>query len=218
MFRLLSLLVVSTAFVTKAQGPNFSQGGVVLSVQYGPGFWTIDQARLAPEVGVDDAAMFATDAKTSHTATVRARYDILGHASVSADFTGTGWSLDSIDRGGAGFLVGAVTWRPLELLFMNKPRRPIPLDVGTYFGIGYGIAGQRRGMDGLVFEWGLDVDWFLGRYLAVGLFTRGVFFGWNTFYVDYYKREEPGQKIALPRGSGGSFWTLGLTLSFRAGD
>ena len=49
--------------------------------------------------------------------------------------------------------MGTVTWHPLQLVFLKKEVRPIPIDFGTYFGLGYGIAGERRGMDGIVYEW-----------------------------------------------------------------
>lgn len=212
------LAVVCAPVAALADPPHFSQGGFLFSVQYGPGFWALDRQGLGEQVGADNADLFITDATNTHTVTLRAAYNILGHASISADFTATGWDITTPQRGGAGFVVGAVTWHPLELVFLKKERRPIPLDVGTYFGIGYGIAGERRGMDGLLLEWGLNADWFFTRYFGLGFFARGTFFKWDNFYIDYNNRTVPGATIPLPKGSGGAFWTIGVSLTFRAGE
>ena len=45
-----------------------------------------------------------------------------------------------------------------------------------------------------------------------------MFLNWSNFYVDYNNRSSPGATIALPNGSGGAFWTFGLSLTLRAGD
>lgn len=204
-----------------ADPPKFQSGGFVFTLQYGPGFWALDKQKLVDQVDptfVGGGEMFVQDVKTSHTATIRMAYNILGHASIGAELTATGWNLFDTSRGGAGFGVGTITWHPLQLVFLNKEVRPIPIDFGTYFGAGYGIAGQRVGMDGLVFEWGANLDWFIAKYFALGIFTRGVFLNWNSFYIDYNNRSAPGNTIALPKSSGGSFWTFGLSLNFRAGD
>jgi hypothetical protein len=95
---------------------------------------------------------------------------------------------------------------------------PIPIDFGTYFGAGYGIAGQRLGMDGLVYEWGANLDWFFAKYFALGIFVRGVFLAWDNLYIDYNNRSLPGMTVPLPKTSGGAFWTFGVSLNFRAGD
>ena len=219
--RLGALAVVLAAAMGSASEPDFSGGGFVFGLQYGPGLWSFDAATLHERLpnNIADVDAFVNGIKTSHVATLKARYSILGHVSVGADFTVTGWS-HGASMGGAGFLAGFLTWHPFELLFqlLKKKPRPVPLDLATSFGVGYGIAGQDRGMDGLLYEWTLDLDFFLAKYFSMGAFVRGVFFAWDKLYIDYFGRAQAGNTITIPHGSGGSMWTFGLTLSFRAGE
>ena len=214
MFPSVVLAVALAAGTAWADPPKFSQGGFVFSVDYGPGIWALDRAHLAAQVTDPLAGIFISDAQSTHTVALSAGYNIKGHASLGASFTATGWNVFNPDRGGAGFLTGFVAWHPLELVWMNKEQRPFPLDASTSFGVGYGIAGQRTGMDGLVLQWALKVDYFFARYFGVGLFVRGTFLEWNKFYTNFNDRIGPD----LPNGSGGAFWHLGLALHFRAGD
>lgn len=222
MIRCALVLGVLAGGTALADPPKFSQGGFLFSVSYGPGFWAFDRALLAGQMKAPataaDADVFIADAVTSHTVSLRAGYNILGHASLGADFTATGWDITTPQRGGAGMLTGYVAWHPLELVWMKKETRPIGLDVSTMFGVGYGICGENRGMDGLVLQWGLNADYFFARYFGAGLFAKGTFLQWDKFYLDYNNRDLPGNTIAVPNGSRGSFWTIGVALTFRAGD
>lgn len=208
-----------------ADPPNFSKGGFNIQLQYGPGWWTMDPAKIDAASGTPLGTVFASDLPLdpaeapSHSVSVSLAYNILGHASIGADITGTGWNISDPARGGAGFVIGKVAWHPLELVFLNKEQRPIPLDFSTFFGVGYGIAGGGRtpnplGMDGLLFEWGANIDWFFARFFGLGFFARGVFFNWEKLYTDFNNN----QFFALSSPSGGSFWTLGVAMTFRAGD
>jgi hypothetical protein len=118
----------------------------------------------------------------------------------------------------AGIVTGYLAWHPLELGWLKKASRPIGLDVSTLFGVGYGIVGQNRGMDGLVLQWGLNIDYFFARTFGIGLFAKGTFLQWDKFYLDYNNRDLPGNTLPVSGGSVGSFWTLGLALNFRAGE
>ncbi len=198
--------------------PKFSEGGFLFSIMYGPGLWSFDKTLLNQKVGLANADIFTTDVITSHTVTLRAGYNILGHASLGVDFTATGWRLTQPDRGGAGIVTGYLAWHPLELVWLKKASRPIGLDVSTLFGVGYGIVGQNRGMDGLVLQWGLNIDYFFARTFGIGLFAKGTFLQWDKFYLDYNNRDLPGNTLPVSGGSVGSFWTLGLALNFRAGE
>ena len=215
-FSLTGVLLLAT--VALADGPNFSGGGFLFSIQYGPGFWGVDRAKLVNQVGAELADTFITDAQNTHTVSIRAGYNIKGHASISADLTGTGWNLTLPAKGGGGWLTGTVHWHPLELVFMNKEKRPIPFDVSPFFGVGYSIVGQKTGMDGLIFQTGLNADYFFTRYFGLGVFFRAFFLDYDKFYLDYYNRDLPGSTIGLPQHSGGNFFTFGLSLHFRAGD
>ncbi|MFZ5445400.1 MAG: hypothetical protein ACOZQL_35745 [Myxococcota bacterium] len=221
MIRLLSLVTLAASSIALADPPHFSSGGFTFQLQYGPGFWTFDRAKLAAETEAQDptgADAFVSDLQNTHTVSVSMAYNILGHASIGADLTATGWNLFDTSRGGGGFAIGKLAWHPVELFFLNKEKRPIGFDMSTWFGVGYGIVGQRRGMDGLLFEWGVNLDYFFTKYFGLGFVTRGIFFNWEKFYLDYNNRDQPGATVTLSKPSGGSFWTFGLTLTFRAGE
>jgi len=218
MIRSCACALLFLSLTASAAGPSFSEGGFVISVQYGPGFWGLDQPRLANQVGSDLAQSLITSVQNTHTVSLALSYSILGHASLGVDLTGTGWNLSESYRGGAGMLVGKVAWHPLQLVWMRKEHRPVPLDVSPFFGIGYGIAGQSTGMDGLLFETGFNVDYFFTRYFGVGFFARFVFFDFRSFYLDYNNRSQPGATLALKDGSGGTFITIGFAIHLRAGD
>ncbi|GMU61789.1 MAG: hypothetical protein AMXMBFR34_35520 [Myxococcaceae bacterium] len=219
-FRWAVLGLVVAAAAARADPPKFSEGGFIFSVQYGPGFWNVSQAHLATQVGESYASVFAGDLQTSHTLSLKAAYVILGHASVGVDFTATGWDVFTSNRGGGGFIVGTVAWHPLESVFkiMKYEKRPVVFDLSTGFGLGYGIAGERMGSDGLVVEWTINFDWFFTRWFALGTYAKGVFLKWNSLYLNFDQRDVPGNTLPLPNGLGGAFWTVGLSVNFRAGD
>jgi hypothetical protein len=198
--------------------PKFSSGGGIFGLQYGPGFWGLDEAGLESQLPAGYGHVFVTDANTDkswqHTAGIRIGYNILGHASIELNIVGTGWNIFNNKRGGAGFATGVIAWHPLQLVFMNKPERPIPLDVSMAFGVGYGIAGQTFGMDGLVLQWGMNAEWFFTKFFALGLFVKGTFLQWHTFYLDFDNKVT----MPLPKGSGGAFWFPGLEVIFRFGE
>jgi hypothetical protein len=202
--------------------PAFGSGGFVLALEYGPGFWTMSRDALVAQAPghAADVDLFLGGLQTSHTLTLRARYSILGHVSVGGDLTATGWNLFDASRGGGGFVAGTVAWHPLMLLFalLKQEPRPVGLDLSTGFGLGYGLVGQARGMDGLVYEWTFTADWFFTRYFALGAFVRGVFLDFSNLYLNFLDRSAAGNTIPLPAHSGGSFWTFGVALEFRAGD
>ena len=218
MIRLLLVCLMLAAAPVLADGPNFSSGGFTLSIQYGPGFWGMDRPKLSTQVGPDLANTFITELQNTHTVSLRAGYNIKGHVSISADLTGTGWNITAPNRGGAGFLTGTVAWHPLELVFMNKEKRPVPLDISPFFGIGYSIVGETTGADGLIFQTGFNADYFFTRYFGLGLFVRAFFMSYDKFYIDYYSRGQPGADLPLPQSSGGNFVTFGIAVHFRAGE
>lgn len=221
--------------------PLFSTGGFTFQIQYGPGFWTVDTTKLGADagknglvVGPERAGLFTgmlNDPKHTpgHSVSLSMAYNILGHVSIGADITGTGWNVFDDARGGGGFVIGKLAWHPLELFFMNKEKRPAGIDFSTFFGVGYGIvggataiAGNPLGMDGLLFEWGANVDYFFARYFGLGLFVRGIFLSWEKFYLDFNHRDADSCggpcTIPLAQPLGGSFWTMGIAMTFRAGE
>lgn len=236
MIRLMAVVALLAPVTVLADPPHFSSGGFNFQIQYGPGFWTVDQTKLGNDPGKDglsvgpaNAELFKNSLQDTHTVSLSASYTILGHVSIGADLTATGWKIFDATRGGGGFLIGKVAWHPLELFFMNKEKRPIGIDFSTFFGVGYGIvggataiAGFPDGMDGLIFEWGANVDYFFARYFGLGFFARGIFLSWDKFYLDFNNRDANtcGGPCTIPLAKplGGSFWTFGISMTFRAGE
>jgi hypothetical protein len=214
MVRLIQLLSIVLPLGAWASPPEFSNGAVHLGLQWGAGLWGFDRAHLAGQVGGENADVLIGDTQNNHTVSLRLGYNILGHATVEADITGTGWNLFDATRGGGGFVAGVAHWHPMELIW-PKEIRPQPIDASIFFGAGYGIMGQRRGMDGTVLQTGITANYFINKAVGFGFFARGVFPQFSTFYIDYDHRDVPGASLKLTKGSGGSFWTLGLNLDFR---
>jgi hypothetical protein len=218
MMRTLFLIVALSSLPAWADPPKFSSGGVIFGLQYGPGFWTFDRTFLGGQVGQTFADAYLADLQNTHTVGVRLGYNILGHVSIEANLVATGWNLSDTSRGGGGILTGILAWHPMELIFLNKEKRPLPIDASIYFGAGYGIVGQRRGMDGLTWQWGMTADYWFNRFLGLGIFVRGSFPRWGAMYLDYDNRTAPGNTKLLPMTSGGMFWIPGFELLFRFGE
>lgn len=216
-------LVSATAW---ADPPKFSSGGVLFSIQYGPfGFFSFDRTFIgnqlqasAGSLGQVYADQFLGDLQSTHTVGIKLGYNILGHATIAAELVATGWNLSQTNRGGGGILTGTLAWHPLELIFLKKERRPIPIDASIFFGAGYGIFGQTLGMDGLVWQWGMTADFWFNRYIGLGVFIRGSFPRWGALYINYDQRSQPGNTLQLPQTSGGQFWHPGIAITFRVGD
>jgi hypothetical protein len=208
--------------------PDFGKGGVIFSIQYGYGLWQVNQGTLAatlaqsnPSIGSSNAAQYAqftNELRNTQTASLRLGYNILGHATIEADFTATGWNIFDADRGGAGWLAGVVHWHPIEIFMQGKER---PFDASVFFGIGYGIGGgpvvsggPSYGMDGLIYEAGIEADYYFAPGFALSIFARWIFLDWKNFYLNYDDRSQPGNTLAVG-SSIGNFFTIGGALTFR---
>ena len=200
------------AFPATAASPEFAKGGAIVALQYGYGLWGIDRAQLASQVGQADADLLANDTLNGHSATLRLGYNILGHATPEATLTATGWNLTESNRGGAGFVTGGVHWHPIEIFMKGKERF---YDASLFFGLGYGIMGQNRGMDGFAWQYGVSTDFYVAKSIALGLFFRSTQMGFSSFYLDYNNRSLPGATLPLPNGSGGAFRQVGVTVTLR---
>ena len=231
MFKRLNLIAVCALLSATAWAdpPKFSSGGVIFSIQYGPfGFFSFDRTfigkqlpLIVPQAATTGQALadqFLGDLQSTHTVGLRLGYNILGHATLAVDLVATGWNLSQTNRGGGGILTGTLAWHPLELIFLKKERRPIPIDASIFFGAGYGIFGQTLGMDGLVWQWGMTADFWFNRFVGLGVFVRGSFPRWGAMYLDYDNRSAPGNTLPLPQTSGGQFWHPGFELILRIGD
>lgn len=206
---LLAALLAVPAF---ADTPDFGKGGVIIQLEYGYGFWNLDRGRLENQVGAGEADVFISDAQNGNSATLNLGYNILGHVDVLASLTGTGWDLFEQTRGGGGFITGVAAWHPLQLFLGDKPRF---YDLSVFGGAGYGIVGERRGMDGFCWQWGVDGDVYLAKSIAVSVFYRSTQLNFGNWYIDYNNRRDPGNTVSLPQGSGGSFGQVGVGLTLR---
>lgn len=210
-----ALLSTSAAF---AVPPEFSDGGVVLGLQYGPGNWFLDGPKLTAQLGAGEASLLTNNTLSGHSATLRLGYNILGHATVEGSLTATGWNLFEPGRGGAGFGTGGVHWHPLQLakeLWKPTWLEGRAFDASVFFGLGYGILGQVRGLDGMVWQWGFDADWYFARTIGIGAFVRSTQLATTNYYVDFYDRAAPGNTLVLQDGGVGSFLQFGVSLTLR---
>ncbi len=229
MRRLLTILATVVPLTAFATPPDFSKGGLIFSIQGGYGMWGINEAKLAsmldrsqyaPAPVGDTYAQQFTQGTLKDTAALSLRlgYNILGHATLEVDFTGTGWSPFDDNRGGAGFLAGVLHWHPAQIFFSDSER---PFDVSIFGGAGYGIAGgpsspggQAYGMDGLALEFGAEGDYYFAPGFALSVFARWVVLDWSNFYLNYDQRSQPGNTLPVS-GPIGDFFTIGAALTFR---
>lgn len=228
----LALTVLGAEKAHALEVPRFSKGGMLLALEFGPGAWDFDQSYLASQIAQNPgygpsagaiAAGWTGSFKTSYCLSLRIGYNIMGFATVELSFTGTGWDLGSEARGGGGFAGGVVRFHPLEILWrvLKKDPRPFGLDVTTYWGWGYGIAGfgantlsLAMGTDGFAFQWGFDAEYFFTKSIGLSLGLRGAFPFWEHLYFNFGEKQGP----SLPQTSKGAFWTPALGVLMRFGD
>ncbi|HZA52372.1 MAG TPA: hypothetical protein VE549_16625 [Myxococcaceae bacterium] len=214
MSRLIAFAIALLPAVASAYGPVFSRSGLYFNLQYGPGFYKFSQPHLAAQLeDPNDATIFVDEmmGQWNHTGSARLGLNIAGFASVEAVLTGAGWNVTSVDRGGGGYLGGVLGLHPLQLFFQDNR----VVDISAFGGAGYGIVGKTRGADGRFLTWGGTVDYYFSPSVFLGAFYRYIRPQFENFYINYDLRSQPGMTVPLPNGSGGSFWTAGLTMGFR---
>ena len=218
MVRLPLLAALLCPLLAQAAPPDFSAGGVVFALEYGPGSWFLDGPKLNAQLPPWEQSLLTGTTLNGHSATLRLGYNVLGHATVEGSLTATGWNLFEPSRGGAGFGTGVLHWHPLQLveqLWAPAWMKERAYDGSLFFGLGYGILGQTRGLDGLVWQWGADAHWYLGRSIGLGLFVRGTQLATSSYYADFYNRALAGNTILLTDPSIGSFVQFGVSLELR---
>jgi hypothetical protein len=210
--------------------PALSQGqsawghaGVYFHVGYGYNWWSLDRAKVASQIGSrdDPANFFNSSAVDAQTASLRGGYNVAGHAHAGFHFLATGWEVLNSARGGAGYIGGEVGWHPLSLVSALLPSGPIPgeqyYDSWLEAGLGYGIVGKKRAMDGGIATFGLAAEGYPLPWLSLGLRTTWYFPFFNRYILDYDHRADPGMSLELPRGSGGSFLAFNAFVAFHFG-
>jgi hypothetical protein len=222
-FLLLIIAVAPSAFALEV--PKFSTGGFTIELQGGAGVPHLDEAQINSSVPFG-GSYYTGQVKVGAALGLALAYNILGHASVGLDFTGTGWNPFSPDRGGAGFLVGTIAWHPLQLVYaILKEERPFGLDASTYVGFGYGISGisgsgggPALGMDGFVVQWGMKLEYFFSRLFGLGFFAKCNFLEWPNFYYDWDAAHSGGMGAVGLKPPVGTWWALGGSLILRIGE
>jgi hypothetical protein len=231
----LIILVAPATARAELEVPQFSHGAFIIGLDWGDGLWGIDRASLAKSLGGPIFGQAAADTFASQihdswaTLGINLGYNIKGHATIGASFTATGWDVFAPTRGGSGSLLFTVAWHPLELVFLNKEKRPFGLDFSLMGGVGYGIVGYSGGSgqpalgaDGVVGMFGGNVIYYLTKNLGLGFFVKGFFLDYGTLYTDWDSAHSGGggavslQNSSTPKA--GFFTHIGIELSLRVGD
>jgi hypothetical protein len=207
-----------------SQGQSASgHAGVYFHIGYGYNWWSLDRAKVANQIGIrdDPANFFNGSAVDAQAASLRGGYNVLGHAHAGVHFLATGWEVLNSARGGAGYIGGEVGWHPLSLVSALLPGGPLPeeryYDLWLEAGIGYGIVGKKRAMDGGIATFGLAAEGYPLPWLSLGLRTTWYFPFFSRYILDYDHRADPGMSLDLPQGSGGSFLAFNAFVAFHFG-
>ncbi len=207
-------------------GPRYlGHPGAYLSLSFGYNWWSLSRATVSQQVGSADDTSWFFDASLQHGAAagLRGGYNILGHAHVGFSFMGTGWEVFSKERGGGGYIGGEVGWHPLSLVFALLSDRVREKSGQQYYdlffegGVGFGIVGKHRAMQGGVGTIGLGTEAYPAPWVSIGLRASWYYPFFNEYILNYDERTQPGNTIRLPKGSGGRFMTCTGYLSFHFG-
>jgi hypothetical protein len=237
----LIIAVAPTSAFAELEVPQFSHGGFLVGFDWGDGLWGLDRNSLAQSYVLADN--FANNIHDSWaTLGINLGYNILGHATIGVSFTATGWDVFAPTRGGSGNLIGTVAWHPLQLVFLNKEKRPFGLDFSFIGGLGYGIVGYSGGSgqpalgaDGLVGMFGGNIVYFFSKNFGLGFFVKGFFLHYSTLYQDWDSAHSsggaagdcsnvfgaaisPGCSLAKSGNNAGFFTHIGIQLILRVGD
>lgn len=154
-------------------------GGLYFELAPAWGFYFTDEVIV--EDGDDDSGRFPAPGFTPQ---LKLGVNLFGFGGVEADIAAFGWDLGNVERGGGGFVGGAVRVTPLEFLTFVIPEtveipslvpagpvtwRNRPFDLGFYMGGGYTIVGEDYAYQGGYFKWGFDLKFFITPQLAVGI-------------------------------------------------
>ncbi|MGC4121951.1 MAG: hypothetical protein QM765_46695 [Myxococcales bacterium] len=210
-------------------GPTVGHAGAYLTLSGGYNWWSLNRGKVAGQVANANPAedtnwMFDASLQNGAAAGLRGGYNILGHANIGFNFIGTGWEIFTKERGGGGYIGGEVGWHPLSLvsaLMMNAGKGALPgekyYDLFVEGGVGFGIVGKHRAMQGLVGSVGIGAEGYPAAWVSIGVRTMWYFPAFNEYIIDYDNRTSPGMTIPLPEGSGGRFFSCTGYLAFHFG-
>jgi len=207
-------------------GRTVGHAGAYLTLGFGYNWWSLDRSRVTDQVlqanpTVDTSSFFDASLQNGIAGSLRGGYNVLGHAHVGFNFLATGWNIDSRERGGAGYIGGEIGWHPLSLVSALLPGGALPFEKYYDFflegGAGYGIVGKNDAMDGGIGSFGLGLEGYPAPWVSIGIRSTWYFPFFNHYILDYDARNDPGNTIDLPQGSGGSFLTFNGYLAFHFG-
>src|SRR6188508_3463588 len=101
---LLLIIAVAPSSASALEVPQFNKGGFLIALEAGAAVPGLDRATL-DGLFLGAPLVFNT-VQSAAGVGFRLGYNILGHATIGADLTATGWEVTNDRRGGAGFVVG----------------------------------------------------------------------------------------------------------------
>ncbi|HEY3452454.1 MAG TPA: hypothetical protein VGK67_39285 [Myxococcales bacterium] len=211
-----------------APSRTVGHAGAYLTLSGGYNWWSLNRGKVAGQVAQANPAedtnwMFDASLQNGAAAGLRGGYDILGHAHIGFNFTGTGWDVFTKERGGGGYIGGEVGWHPLSMIFALVPDHVREKSGQKYYdlfvegGAGFGLVGKHRAMQGLVGSVGLGTEGYPAQWVSIGVRATWYFPAFNEYIIDYDNRASPGMTIPLPEGSGGRFFSCTGYLAFHFG-
>lgn len=171
--------LLCVGFLTAALPAQARNGGLYFELAPAWGFFLTDEVII--EDGDDDGSDFPTGGFVPQ---LKLGFHLFGLVGAELDVAAHGWDLGVVDRGGAGYIGGAVRVTPLELLQWVIPedvRFPDLLhgeqvswhdrffDIGVYLGGGYTLIGEDYAYQGAYLKWGFDAKWYITPFFALGM-------------------------------------------------
>jgi len=199
--------------LARASGPATGEG-LVVRLEPGYALWQLDAKNIESQVGplaVEVPAKMVGEVQNAFGLTLAIGYDILGHATVGLEISGTGWNVGSANRGGAGFVSFTAAWHPVRL-FDKRGASRRPWDASIFFGAGWGVVGEDRAMRGLFLTLGARAEYFPKPWFSVGLSIRMNPLMFSRYVTDW----NAGAGVDLPKGSGGDLLVPALTIALHA--
>ncbi len=199
--------------------PRFRRArGFAFRLEGGRAMWTLDgeqiASQLSPQLRTEVQTLMVDGTHNAPAVTMHLAYNFLGHATVGAELTATGWSVFTPGRGGGGLAAMTLAWHPAELLADLIPIglfRQRAWDVSLFGGAGWGAVGKDRALRGMHTLFGARAEIYLAPWLAVGgsIKRHGLRFSEYVIHWDNNRFE------TLPDTSGGSLFVPSISVALR---